>query len=427
MDRILYLNYLEILKDELQPALGCTEPIAVAYAAAKAREVLGCMPEKMSVMCSGNIIKNVMGVTVPNSGGLKGVDTAAVLGCVGGDASLELEVLSPITNEDRRRASELLAQGFCSCALLEQDENLHIICQVQAGENTACVEIKSGHTRIVKIIKNGMILFSLNDARSENGTNIPRGGDRSLLKVKDIYAFTNLVELKDVQGVIEPQIQYNSKIAREGLQGHWGLNVGAMVMAQCGEDLRQRASALAAAGSDARMSGCSLPVVINSGSGNQGMAVSLPVIEYARALSVSHEKLIRALVLTNLIAIHQKRFIGSLSAYCGASSAGAAAACGIAYLYDEPLEVIDRTIINTIATIGGMVCDGAKPSCAAKLRSAVDTAIFSFHLAREEKSCEKGEGLVAEDVEHTIENIGRMGRVGMASTDIEILNIMLGH
>ena len=421
MNRTLYSNYLEILKSELYPALGCTEPIAVAYAAAKAREVLGCMPEKMTVMCSGNIIKNVMGVTVPNSGGLKGVDTAAVLGCIGGDASLKLEVLSRLTDEDRKRAVELLKQGFCTCGLLEQSENLHIICQVQAGGDTACVEIKTYHTRIVTIIKNGTVLFSLDDIK------VPQGGDRSLLKVKDIYDFANEVKLEDVQEIIEPQIQCNSKIASEGLKGHWGMNVGAVVMEHCGADLRQRAAALAAAGSDARMGGCSLPVVINSGSGNQGMAVSLPVIEYARALKSSHEKLIRALVLTNLIAIHQKRFIGSLSAYCGASSAGAAAACGIAYLYDEPLDVINRTIINAIATIGGMVCDGAKPSCAAKLRSAVDTAIFSFYLARESKNCEEGEGLVADDVEHTIENIGRMGRVGMASTDIEILNIMLGH
>ncbi|MDD7740856.1 MAG: L-serine ammonia-lyase, iron-sulfur-dependent, subunit alpha [Lachnospiraceae bacterium] len=420
MDKLLYNNYVKILKNELVPALGCTEPIAIAYAAAKAREVLGQMPESIELCCSGNIIKNVKGVKVPNSNGLKGIDVAATLGVVGGRADRELEVLEDVTQEDIEKTKELVAAGFCTCTLKEGVENLYIVARVAAGEHSAEVTIVNRHTLISRIVKDGEVLYSI--AANEES---PEYVDKSLLNVRDILLFADEVDLEDVREVLTRQITMNSAIAEEGLSHPYGAQVGRTLLKEYGNDVKIRARARAAAGSDARMGGCSLPVVINSGSGNQGMTVSLPVIEFAKELKVSEEKLYRALVVSNLIAIHQKKYIGSLSAYCGAVSAACGAGAAITYLYGGDYEDVSFTIVNTIANVGGIVCDGAKSSCAAKIASAVDAAIMAHFMGMNHRTFQPGEGIVQEDVEGTIKSMGYIGRVGMKDTDTEILNIMI--
>ncbi|MDF3003757.1 MAG: hypothetical protein K0S22_229 [Oscillospiraceae bacterium] len=424
MDNKIYNSYIKILEHELVPALGCTEPIAIAFCAAKAAEVLGCEPERIVVESSGNIIKNVKAVTVPNSNGLKGIDVAAVLGAVGGNATKELEVLSEITDKHIAKAVKLLEnQDYCVCKLLEGVENLHIIITVYAGSENALVEIQSTHTHITRIEKNGEIIFAQSELA--NGAD-DYGAIKQLLNVKDILSFANTLKIDDVRQVLDRQITYNTAISQEGLTHDYGARVGKTLLANYDADnLVIRARAAAAAGSDARMSGCAMPVVINSGSGNQGITVTMPVLEYAKALNADKETLYRALALANLISLHQKRFIGSLSAYCGAVCAACGAACGVAYLYGAGYEEISCTIINTITNIGGMVCDGAKPSCAAKISSAVDASLLAFNLQRNGGCFSDGEGLVKRDVEATIRAVGKMGHDGMKSTDVEILNIML--
>ena len=421
MEKKVYDNYLTILKAELLPAMGCTEPIAVAFAAAKARAVLGKMPERMDMYCSGNIIKNVKGVVVPNSGGQMGIDVAAVLGVVGGREDLELEVVNSVTEEQIEKTRELVKAGICDCHLVEGEENLYIRAEVFAGGDSAIVEVKTKHNHISRIEKNGEVLFAQDDLEASTS------GDKSQLNIKDIYEFANTVDLDDVRELMERQLNYNKAISDEGLTNPWGAQVGKTLLEVNGDsDWRVRAKAAAAAGSDARMSGCALPVVINSGSGNQGITVSMPILVYAKEVGCSEEKLLRALTLANLLSLHQKRYIGNLSAYCGATSAGCSAACGIAYIDGASAEVIAHTIVNAISTIGGMVCDGAKSSCASKIASAVEAGLLGYELAKRERNFKPGEGMVVEDLEQTIRNIGRMGRVGMASTDVEILNIMLG-
>ncbi len=421
MDRQLYDNYCRILEAELVPALGCTEPIAIAYAAAKAREVMGGFPEHIEMSCSGNIIKNVKGVTVPNSGGLKGIDVAATLGVVGGDASSELEVLAKVNQEDIDRTRELVKQGFCGCTLAEGVENLYIVAKVQGGGHSAEVTIINRHTYITKIVKDGQVIFE----RSLGLEGDTETVDRSRLSVKDILDFADQVEIEDVREVLERQVKYNTAIAEAGLSKSYGAQVGRTLLQYFGSDVKVRARAKAAAGSDARMSGCSLPVVINSGSGNQGMTVSLPVVEFAKELNLSQEALYRALVVSNLIAIHQKKYIGSLSAYCGAVSAACGAGAAITYMTGGTYEEVSRTIVNTIANVGGIVCDGAKSSCAAKIASAVDAALLAHYMGMVHRCFQPGEGIVEEDVEKTIKNMGYIGRVGMKRTDTEILNIMI--
>jgi len=420
MDKTKYDSYLSILKEELIPAMGCTEPIAIAFTAAKAREILGQMPEQMVIRCSGNIIKNVKGVVVPNSAGQKGVEIAALLGMVAGKASLELEVISQIQAQDIILATELCRQGICRCELEEGEENLFIRAELTAGGETAAVEVSGKHNNVSRIEKNGQVIFEQSEIA------IQTSGDKSKLNIKDIIEFANIVDLDHVRKTIELQIEYNSAISREGLANKSGAQVGRTLLKFGGNDVRIRARAAAAAGSDARMDGCSLPVVINSGSGNQGITCAMPVIVYAEELGTDQETLYRALVLTNLLSIHQKKYIGNLSAYCGAVSAGAAAACGIAYLEGGGYDVIGKTLINTLGTVGGIVCDGAKASCAAKISSAVDAGIMGYEMAKCDRVFPFGEGLVEKDYEKTIQNIGRMGRMGMKSTDIEILNIMIG-
>lgn len=424
MNQETYDNYLEILKRELVMALGCTEPISIAYAGAKAREILGKVPEHITVCCSGNIIKNVKSVIVPNSDGGKGISVAATLGVLGGDASKGLAVLESITKDDIAKSRELLSNGFCTCELLENVANLYINIKVVAGIESAEVLIENYHSNITKIVKNGKILFTKEESSvQKEHKQFP---DKTLLNVRDILDFANMVEIKDVKETLDCQIKYNSAIANEGLKGHYGAEVGRTLMSEFDQNsVKLRAKARAAAGSDARMSGCPLPVVINSGSGNQGIAVSIPVIEYAKYYDVDEEKLYRSLIVSNLIAIHQKRFIGSLSAYCGAVSASCGSGAGIAYMMGMNYESICDAITDTITNIGGMVCDGAKPSCAAKVAVSIEAAIMGLYLSKNRHVFHSGEGLVKDDIEKTIASVGRMGRVGMKFTDTEILNIML--
>ena len=420
MDKKQYDNFVKILRAELIPAMGCTEPIAIAYAAAKARQVLGVMPEKMVARCSGNIIKNVKGVNVPNAGGQKGVQVAAILGALAGDPDLELQVISQVPEEAVEEVRKLNKARICTCELEEGVENLYIRIEASAGNDTAVVVIKTKHNHISLIEKNGEILHQAEDIVTADA------GDKSKLNLKDIMEFAETCDLADVDDLISKQIEYNTAISNEGLTNGWGTEVGRILMESGSGSVSTRASARAAAGSDARMNGCAMPVVINAGSGNQGITCTMPVVTYAEELGVSTEKLHRAMVLTNLIALHQKRYIGNLSAYCGAVSAGTASACGIAYLHGEGYDVIGRTIINALGNTGGIVCDGAKASCAAKIASAVEAGILGYEMSKRGKVFAFGEGIVEGDYEQTIRNFGRVAKSGMAATDIEILNIMIG-
>ena len=432
MERSLQEAYSRILKKELVSAMGCTEPIAIAYAAAKCREILGCLPDSCHVRCSGNIVKNVMGVTVPNSGGLKGIDVAATLGILGGDANRDLEVLQSVTEAHIQQAKDLLAQGFCTCALEQGVENLYILIRLTAGSEEAVVEIRNYHKNITHIEKNGEVLYR--QERSCTEIVVKDDPDKALLNIADILEFASDPG-EETLALMEHQLRYNLAIAREGIDHRYGAQVGRTLLRGIKQlsptTARSAAKAYAAAGSDARMNGCAMPVVINSGSGNQGLTVSLPVKIFADAYGVSKDRMLRSLVVSNLIAIHQKQYIGSLSAYCGAVSAACGAGAAIAYLLGEKLSAqelyrqVADTVTNTIGTVGGMVCDGAKSSCAAKIATAVDCAITAYELSRYGNVFQPGEGLVMESVEDTIESVGRMGREGMHATDIEILQIML--
>lgn len=417
-----YQNYLEILKQELIPALGCTEPICLAFAAAKARELLGQMPEHMLAECSGNIIKNVKGAIVPNSGGMKGVEAAIAIGAVGGNAQKELEVVADIQAYQIAKAATLVkAHTFCDVKVLKSKAPLHVRVTAFAGEHRAIVEIKDAHTNIVLLQKDEEVLFCKQSKQERAIEKV----SRSEMNVREILEFANTVKLEEVQEIIGRQIEYNEKIAEEGLQKEYGASVGANLLKYYGDDIKIKAKAYAAAGSDARMSGSLAPVVINSGSGNQGITVSLPVIQYAKHLQVSREKMIRALVLSNLIAIHEKTAVGRLSAYCGAVSAACGSGAAITYLHDGSYEQICATITNTLANVSGIICDGAKPSCAAKIASSVDAAILGHYLAMEQEKFVAGDGIVKEDVERTISSVGILASRGMRETDEVILDIMV--
>ena len=414
------MDYISLLQKEMKPAFGCTEPIALAYAAAKAASVLDEFPNHIHARCSANIIKNVKSVVIPNSGGRKGLAAAAVLGTIVGHPERELEVLESATDEDRKWLSTLLEANFCTVELAEGVDNLYITAKVRKGEHFASVTIEHQHTNITRIEKDGEVLLD-NPYKSERKTTV----DKSKLTVKDILDFADHVCMEDVQPIIDRQIKLNSAIAQEGLDNNYGAQIGKTLMHVWGKSVTTRACARAAAGSDARMGGCSMPVVINSGSGNQGMTVSLPVIVFADEWEVSHEKLCRSLVVSNLIAIHQKYYIGSLSAYCGAVSAACGAGAGITYMYGGTYQQVSLTIINTLGNIGGIVCDGAKPSCAAKIATSVDAALMAFQLSIQNKSFLPGEGIIKDDIEETIKSMGYIGRVGMRATDTEILNVMI--
>ena len=419
-----YDSYVQILEEELVPAMGCTEPISIALAAAKAREALGMMPERCRVEVSGNIIKNVKAVTVPNTGGLKGIEASAAAGIIAGRAELELEVLSQVTQEEISAIRAFLDSAEIQVRPMLGDRVFFINVIVMAGDHSACCEIVDAHTNIVRIQRDEEILFKADPDSAVTG---PEKTDRSILSVEEIVRFADCLDLQDVAELLDRQIRYNTAIAAEGLKGGWGAEIGKTLMGVYGEDVATRAKAAAAAGSDARMSGCDLPVVIVSGSGNQGLTASLPVIEYARDMNASEEELYRALTVANLITIHQKTSIGRLSAFCGAVSAGCGAAAGIAYLLGGRFDVIAHTIANALAICSGMICDGAKPSCAAKIASAVDAGLMGYHMyLHGGHQFVGGEGIVKKGVEKTIDSVGRLARQGMRQTDEEILDIMVG-
>ena len=422
MKKDKYNDYLQILKEELVPAMGCTEPIAIAYAAAKARDVLGKMPEKVTAKCSGNIIKNAMCVTVPNTGDLVGIKASAIIGVLAGDSSKELEVISEVKEEHIIEANKLMSEEYCFVERLDTNIQLHIIIEVYSREDSAIVEIKYAHNNISKVIKNGEVLFEGNEDPSKYlGVFI----DRSILNVNDIFDFANNVDINDVKELLDRQIEYNITIAEEGLKGEYGVGIGKMLMKCYPNSIVTKLKVYAASASEARMSGSSLPVMTNSGSGNQGMATSIPVIIYAREKGLSEEQLYRGLIFSNLMTIHQKTGIGRLSAFCGAVSAGCASGAAITYLEGGTLEQINKTVANTLANISGIVCDGAKASCAAKIATSVDASMMGHYLAMEDQGYSAKTGILKESIEETITAVGRLGKEGMKETDKEILDIML--
>ena len=419
-----YASYVEILREELIPAMGCTEPIAIALAAAKARQALGMEPEKCRVEVSGNIIKNVKAVTVTNTGGLKGIEAAAAAGVVAGRPDLELEVLSQVTPEEITAIGAFLGDREIRVLPMQGDRVFYINVTLLAEDHSACCEIVDYHTNITRIQRDEEVLFQKAGGESET----PQQTDRSVLSIEEIIRFADCLDPEDVREVLERQIAYNTAISEEGLRGGWGAEIGRTLRAVYGDDVAIRAKATAAAGSDARMSGCELPVVIVSGSGNQGMTASLPVITYARDRGASEEELLRALAVADLVTIHQKTGIGRLSAFCGAVSAGCGAAAGIAYLLGGRYDVIAHTVANTLAICAGMICDGAKPSCAAKIAAAVDAGILGYQMYMHGgHQFVGGEGIIQKGVENTIGNVGRLAREGMRKTDQEILDIMVGR
>lgn len=428
-DDIRYRAYIEILKQELIPAMGCTEPIAVAYCSALARRTLQQIPDKVEIFVSGNIVKNVKSVIVPNTGGMKGIKAAAAAGIVAGDPDKELEVISVVSERQKEQIREYLEITDMSVSSFDgkreaTGELLDILVEVWKDGHCAKARLAGHHTHVVLLQREEEVLYQEEPSKAEPEEGLGKEDLRKLLSVEDIFDFAQSVELQDIYGTIERQIRYNTAISEEGLRHSYGANIGKVIRTGFGNGLKERAKAAAAAGSDARMSGCELPVVVNSGSGNQGLTVSLPVIEYAKEMGATQEKLYRALTLSNLIAIHEKQGIGCLSAYCGAVSAGAAAGCGIAYLCGGGLKAVTHTLVNALAITSGMVCDGAKPSCAAKIAVAVDAGILGYEMYCRGQQFRDGDGIVKKGVENTIRNVGRLGSLGMRETDREIIRIM---
>ncbi|MCI8370735.1 MAG: serine dehydratase subunit alpha family protein [Clostridia bacterium] len=421
MDSRIYQGYLKILGEELLPAMGCTEPISVAYAAALSRDTLGAMPEKVEITVSGNILKNVKSVVVPNTGGMKGVTSAAAAGIVAGDAGKCLEVIASVTPADRERIT-----GYLNSTQFKVEQShsgciFDISVKVYCGGDSARVRIVGHHTNVVLVEKNGRAIVNI-----EVGAEEPTcREDRSILTVDKIVEFADAVDINDVKELIKRQIDYNSAIAEEGLKNNYGAQVGKVLLKSFGGGVQALAMATAAAGSDARMNGCSLPVVIVSGSGNQGMTASLPLVVYAKHLGVSEEKLIRAIVVSDLVTIHLKTGIGKLSAYCGAVSAGCGAGSGICYMHGGKTDEISCTIVNALAINSGIICDGAKSSCAAKIASAVEAGILGFEMSRNDCNFCGGDGILADCVESTIDNICDIARNGMRGTDEEIIKLMI--
>lgn len=421
-------DYLKILKSELLLALGCTEPTAIALCAAKAREILGCFPQTVEVFCSGNVIKNAFSVTVPNSNGKKGIDIAAALGVCGGNANRGLEVLESVQAHQIEEAQKMVDDGFVSVQLSEGVDNLYIRCVLKNQEESAEAIIAGQHTNFVFLKKADTVLFSAEKPNKDKPDRNELYALKSQLNIRDIYDFAlkfNPTEFPEINQTIEQQVKYNSSIAQEGITGAWGQQVGRTIMKSPHLTNSDEITAYTASGSDARMSGCAMPVVIVSGSGNQGMTVSNPIITLARQLGSSDEKRNQALLLASLVAIHEKFYIGDLSAYCGAITAGAAAAGGMAFLRGFPLEKIEQAILNTLAVSSGIICDGAKPSCAAKIALAVSNAQLAVTMAHNDQAFQPGDGIIGADLEETIHNIGRLARQGMAETDRVILKIML--
>lgn len=415
----IYQIYVQILKEELVTAMGCTEPIAISYAAAKARAVLGELPEKIVVKASGSIIKNVKSVVVPNTGGLRGIEAAAAAGVVCGNENKKLEVLSEIESEDIERIKGYLGQADIKVEYQETGRTFDLSVCVYKEHSQASVRITDYHTNIVQIEKNWeFIRDDLKDEKIEKA-------NRDVLSMENIWEFVRCADIEDVKETLDKQIECNMKIAREGIRGNYGANIGSILLKMEGDAVQVRAKAMAAAGSDARMNGCGLPVVINSGSGNQGITCSVPVLVYGESLNCDIKKIYRALLLSNLTAIYIKAGIGTLSAYCGAVSAGAAAGAGIAYLHGGGYEEIKHTVVNALAIVSGIVCDGAKASCAAKIASSVEAGIVGYYMYLNEQEFCAGEGIVAEGIDRTIENIGILGKEGMKETNKKIIEMMI--
>ena len=415
-----YQLYINILKEELVPAMGCTEPICLAYAAAKAHQVLGDTPDRVEVLASGNIIKNVKSVIVPNTNGMKGIKAAVAVGIIAGNPDKALEVIANVTPEQKKKTEDYLASTPITVKHITCRDQLDVTVIAYKGEHHADVRICGFHTNIVHIQKDNIILFeSETIAMPTNELT-----DRSCLSIAGIVDFADSVDIQDIKEIIGRQIEYNKAISVEGLKNNWGANIGSTLLKYYGNDIKVKAKARAAAGSDARMNGCELPVIINSGSGNQGLTVSMPVIAYAEEYNISDDRLYRALVVSNLTAIHQKTRIGRLSAYCGAVSAGCAAACGIAYVLGESLDVIEHTLTNAVVTVSGIICDGAKASCAAKIAASVESGILGYYMYKNGQQFEAGDGIVGCDIEDTINNVGLVGSIGMKETDTEIIDIM---
>ncbi|MFR2020529.1 MAG: serine dehydratase subunit alpha family protein [Christensenellales bacterium] len=417
-----YGNYLKILQEELVPATGCTEPIAIAYGAAKARELLGVLPESVLVEASGNIIKNVKSVVVPNTNSLKGIEAAAAAGIVAGQSDKILEVISEVTPAQRAEIRAYLADHPIVVKPAEGDKVFDILITLHAGNNHVKLRISDYHTHIVYIEKNGEVLFQSGEVLSDSARDMLT--DRSCLSVEGVLDFASTCNLEDVRALIERQIDYNYAIAEEGMRHSWGANIGSVLKEHYGVGIYSRARYMAAAGSDARMSGCEMPVIIVSGSGNQGITASVPVVEYAKELNVSRDQMVRAVLLSDLLTIHLKTGIGRLSAYCGAVSAGCSAGAAIAYLHGGGFREIAHTLVNSLAIVSGMICDGAKASCAAKISAAVDAGLVGYSMFRSGQQFRGGDGIVTKGVEETIRNIGRLGRLGMRETDREIIRIM---
>lgn len=418
-----YRAYVQILKEELLPAMGCTEPIALAYAAAVARKTLGAIPDRVVIGASGSIIKNVKSVIVPNTGHLKGIPAAVTAGIIAGRPEKELEVIAKVTPKQTAQMKEFMEYTDITVEHVDHGVTFDIMITLYKGSSYAKVRIAVYHTNIVLIEKDGNILRQVEvKGEAEDGLT-----DRSLLNMEDIWDFSNTVDIADVKGILDRQIECNMAIAEEGLKGDYGANIGKVLIAMSEDNVQTKAKAMAAAGSDARMNGCELPVIINSGSGNQGITASVPVVVYAREKRVSEEKKYRALTLSNLTAIHQKTPIGRLSAYCGAVSAGAGAGAGIAFLCGGGYQEVVHTVVNALAIVSGIVCDGAKASCAAKIASAVDAGILGYHMYIRGQQFYGGDGIVTKGVEATLKNVGRLGKEGMKETNKEIIKIMIGE
>lgn len=418
-----YNAYVQILKEELVPAMGCTEPIALAYAAAKARETIGTLPEKVLIEASGSIIKNVKSVIVPNTNHLKGIPAAATAGIISGKPEKELEVISEVSAEEIEQMKDYLADTPIEVVHVDNGLTFEIIVTVYSGNSYAKVRIANYHTNIVLIEKDGEKILEM-EVKDESEEGLT---DRSMLDMESIWNFAMTVDIADVYDILHRQYKYNMAISDEGFRGDYGANIGSVLLDMEGDNIRTRAKARAVAGSDARMNGCELPVIINSGSGNQGMTCSLPVIEYALELKVGEEKMYRALTLSNLVAIYQKTGIGRLSAYCGAVCAGAAAGAGIAYLCGGGYDEVAHTIVNALAITSGIVCDGAKASCAAKIATSVDAGILGYNMYIRGQQFYAGDGIVTKGVDATIRNVGRLGKDGMKETNAEIIEIMVGE
>ena len=413
----------EILKEELVPAMGCTEPIAIAYASSIARSLISSLPTSVTVYASPNIIKNVKSVVVPHTGGERGIEAAASIGIVAGREELELEVLSKVGLEDIERSKELRRDAKFTILPSESGYIFHIRVELKNDSESSAVEIAGNHTNIIVKERNGEVIYKKEYKDSVES----KKTDRSILSIKSISEYADTVDIESIRETLERQIEYNTAIANEGLHGSWGANIGSILLKSYGESVQNKAKAYAAAGSDARMNGSEKPVVINSGSGNQGLTASLPVIVYAKDLNVSHNTLLRALAVSNLVTIHLKSGIGSLSAYCGATSAGAGAGAGVCYLFGGRENEIAHTVVNALAIESGMICDGAKASCAAKIASAVEAGLLGMEMQKYGSEFYGGDGIVKKGVENTIENVSRIAREGMRETDKTIIEIMTGN